>query len=184
MGLIQVQHVVRVTFNCSVGLQRVIRKRESRMWMHDTLFPEYPSPLPLSPKRGKERESKVVYLNLCTFSWVCLQAPLPHAVMISVLLSPGVTWSFGFLLCYKHMIPRGLTQRPQGTMWPWGSQNHLFPLNPTELLRVTHSRLDLTLSHIHLSLLRKLMGLPLLPDFPGGRPLTLVSQELLNVSWG
>ena len=59
--------------------------------MQDTLFPEYPSPLLLSMKRGEGRESEVVDLKLYTFSLVCLQVPLPHAVMISVLLSSGVT---------------------------------------------------------------------------------------------
>ena len=144
-------------------LQRVIRKRESGVWTQDTLFTEYPS-------------------------LVCPQAPLPHGLMVSVLLSSGVTWFFRFILCYSPWSQEAWpsVSAVPNSLWPWGTQNHLFPLTPAELPPESVLLLAWasTLSHTHSPALGKLMGLPLFSDCLGGSSLNLVSQDLLNVPMG
>lgn len=121
---------------CSVGLSKTcqVRKRESRIWVQDSLSPEYPSLLPPLPRAIPLQRSEGEWGNALCFLFSLFTTACPLMVLV---LSSGTTWFFIFIFCYSpwsqkawHSIPGVLC-----SLRPWDSEkkNHLFPLTPTEL---------------------------------------------------
>lgn len=136
--LSRLQHVVRVTFSCSVGLVKSHQEERIRDLNSGYPLPVCPSllpPFPTAISLKREEGEWGCRSDVLHFLFGLSTGPLPYALMVLVLRSLGVTWFFGFILYYSPWFQEAWHSIPgvQSSLTPWATHNHLFPLTLTSL---------------------------------------------------